>query len=58
MGLPNLAICLFYLITDPAKAIEMSEAIQYLTIAVLVISYLAIQEIKQTFEKEGKEDTS
>ncbi len=51
MGLPNLAICLFYLITNPTKAIEMEEVIQYLTIAVLVIAYLTITEIKQIFEK-------
>lgn len=51
MALPKLVICLFYLVTNPAKAIQMSEAPQYLTIAVLVIFYLAASEIRKTFEK-------
>ncbi len=54
MGLPNLAICLFHLITNPAKALEMTEVTQYLTVAVLVIAYLTIQEIKKTFEKKAE----
>lgn len=54
MALPNLAICLFYLITNPSKAVEMSEVIQYLTIAVLIITYLAIEEIRQTLKKQEK----
>ena len=56
MALPNLVICLFYLLTNPPKAIEMGEAPQYLVIAVLVITYLSIREIKQIFEEEN--DTS
>ncbi len=54
MGLPNLAICLFYLITNPSKAIEMAEVPQYLTIAILMFTYLAFEEIKKTFQKEKK----
>ena len=51
MALPKLTICLFYLVTNPAKAIQMSETPQYLTIAVLVIFYLTASEIRKTFEK-------
>ncbi len=57
MALPNLFICLFYLVTNPAKAMIMTETIQYLTIAVLIITYLTLKEIKQTFSKKNN-DTS
>jgi hypothetical protein len=55
MGLPNLIICLFYLIIDPTKALEMPETIQHLTIAVLIIIYLVVLEIVQIFKQK---DTS
>ena len=51
MVLPNLVIYLFYLITNPQKAIEMTETTQYLTFAALIITYIAIEEIRQTFKK-------
>lgn len=55
MALPDLIICLFHLITNPSKAVEMAEVTQYLTIAVLVIIFLSIQEIKQIFRRKSPE---
>lgn len=51
MALPKLVICLFYLVTNPIKAIQMNETPQYLTVAVLVIIYLTASEIHKTFKK-------
>ncbi|WP_367389093.1 hypothetical protein [Lewinella sp. LCG006] len=56
MTLPDLLLCLYYLVTDGAKAVEMREVTQYLTMAVLVIMYLSFQEIKEVFGK--RKDTS
>lgn len=50
MGLPSLTICLYYLVTNPLEAMKMPEAPQYLAIAVLTITYLAIEEIKKALD--------
>lgn len=52
MGLPKLVICLYYLITNPAKAVQMEETTQYLTIAVLIILYITGTEIHKSFQKD------
>jgi len=51
MSLPNLVICLYYLVLSPTKALAMTETVQYLTIAVLIIIYLSVLEIQKTFQK-------
>lgn len=54
MGLPSLIICLYLLIANPLEAMKMQEAPQYLTIAVLTITYLAIEEIIKIFKEKQK----
>ena len=50
MSLPNLCLCLFYLVTNPGEAIKMPEVFQYLVIAVLIIIYLSVLEIQKVFD--------
>lgn len=49
MGLPNLFLCLYYLLTNPKNALEMAELPQYLTIGVLTILFLTGESILKTF---------
>jgi hypothetical protein len=51
MSLPNLLICLYYVVLNPSKALTMAETVQYLTIAVLIIIYVSVLEIQKTFQK-------
>lgn len=53
MGLPKLVICLYYLLTNPTKAVAMEETTQYLTIAVLIILYITGTEIHKSFQKDA-----
>lgn len=51
MGLPNLGICLYYLIINPLEAIKMAEFPQYLAIGVLTILFLTVESIIRVFVK-------
>jgi len=53
MGLPNLFMCLFYLVVNPAEVVKMAELPQYLTIGVLIILFLTCVSISEVFKKPG-----
>jgi hypothetical protein len=51
MGLPNLFICLYYLVVNPTEALKMAELPQYLTIGVLTILFLTWVSIAEVFTR-------
>ncbi len=64
MSLPDLILCLFYLVFNPSKAYQIAETKQYFTIAILVVIYITGTEIYKTFissepiRGEAKKDSS
>ncbi len=51
MSLPNLLICLYYQMTNPAEATKMAEQQQYSLIGVLTILFITADGILKVFAK-------
>lgn len=55
LGLPDLFICLYYLIFDPWKAFQMPAASQLLSLGILVSISITIDEIHKYIEEKKNE---
>lgn len=52
LSLPNLLVFFYYLLVDKKLAFAMPDAPKYLIIAVMVMAYITLTEVRKPFEKD------